>query len=322
MFDVLIIGCGAIAGGYDSDPDSPDILTHAKAFTLHPGFRVVACVEPDVARRRAFQDRWMIPHGFASLSAVDVPFDVACVCTPTDTHAVILRELLIIKPKLVFAEKPITDHLGTSQELVQSYARAGVSLCVNHLRRWALGIAELKSEIAEGMWGTLQGGTALYTKGLLNNGSHLLDILGFLLGPVAPVARLRDADDGRGIDPASDAVVSVDGAHIVLKALDGRAFTVFEIDLLFSGGRVTLTESSFNIVRRPVEASEKFSGYQVLADAAPQPSGLGQAMLGAAQNIHNHLTDGEDLASDGVSALEAHTLCAVLASMPALFPRE
>lgn len=321
MFDVLIIGCGAIAGGYDADPNSADILTHAKAYSLHSGFRMVACVEPDAARRKAFQERWGIPHGFASLEAVNVPFDVASVCTPTDHHADVLRGLLERKPKLVFAEKPITDHLGTSQELVQAYARAGIGLCVNHLRRWAAGIASLKLEIAEGTWGAFQGGTALYTKGLLNNGSHLLDILGFLLGPVQAVARLQDVDDGRDTDPTSDVIVQAEQAHIHLKALDCRAFTVFEIDLLFSGGRVTLTDSSFSISRRPVEASAKFSGYQVLAQGQAESTGLGRAMLGAIDNIHHYLTTGEALASDGDSALDAHRLCAVLAAMPPLFPR-
>ena len=321
MFNVLIVGCGAIAGGYDADPNSADILTHAKAYSLHSGFKIVACVEPDAVKRRAFQERWNVPNGFARLDLVDVPFDVVSVCVPTELHADVLRAVLERKPKLVFAEKPLTDHLGTSQELVQAYTRAGVSLCVNHLRRWAPGIAELKAEIAQGVWGDFQGGTALYTKGLLNNGSHLLDILGFLLGPLQAVAHLRDADDGRDTDPTSDVIVAAEGEHILLKSLDSRAFTVFEIDLLFTGGRVTLTESSFTILSRSVEPSAKFAGYLMLAAGHPESTRLGQAMLGAVDNIYRHLDTHDVLASDGESALDAHRLCAVLAAMPVVFPR-
>ena len=321
-YDALIVGCGAIAGGYDADKDdSPDVLTHAKAYAQHPGFRAVACVEPDVDRRRAFQRRWNIPHGFAALDMVDVPFDVASVCVPTEHHAEMLRALLERKPRLVFAEKPITDHLGTSQELVQAYARSYIGLCVNYLRRWAPGIATLKREIESGQWGRFQGGSALYTKGLLNNGSHMLDVLSFLLGPVQPVARIQDVDDGRSVDPSSDVIVGAQGEHIHLKAADGRAFTVFDIDLIFNRGRVSLTDSSFTIKRRPVEDSAKFLGYRMLAEGRTEPTGLGQAMIGALDNIHAHLTEGQALVSDGESALDVHRLCAVLAAMPLLIPR-
>lgn len=323
MFEVVIIGCGAIAGGYDqADPGSPDVLTHAKAYTRHPGFRLAACVEPDRIKRQDFQRRWNIPLGFDSLQEVTIPFDVASVCVPTVLHTAVLGELLSRQPRLVFAEKPITDDLAQARSLVQAYDRAKISLCVNHLRRWAVGIAALRAEIAAGVWGDLQSGVGLYTKGLLNNGSHLIDLAGFLLGPLQPVARLRDVDEDRVFDPASQVIVATEqGVHLHLNGADGRNFTVFELDLLFSGGRIALTESSFCVVRRTVEPSAQFPGYQMLGPAQSQPTGLGQAMPGAVENIFAHLTEGQALASTGATALAAHDLCAALAAMPPLFPR-
>ena len=323
MFNALIIGCGAIAGGYDRDKaDSPDVMTHAKAYNLHPRFRPLACVEPDPAKRQAFQQRWDIPHGFATLAEVDVPFDVASVCVPTQAHADVLEALIERKPLLVFAEKPITDHLSSAQELVKAYERAGIALCVNHLRRWAPGIFALKKEIAAGTWGQLQGGTCHYTKGLLNNGSHMFDLLAYLLGPLHPVARLRDIDDGRDLDPTSDVIVAAPhDVHVHVQGSDGRNFTVFDVDLLFTGGRVSLTESSFTVTRRPVEASAQFPGYHTLAAGEPQDTGMGQAMMKALDNIYYFLSSDHDLASTGATALAAHRLCAVLDAMPAMYPR-
>ena len=323
MFDALIIGCGSIAGGYDhADPNSPDVLTHAKAYHLHPGFHLAACVEPDRVKRQEFQQRWNIPLGFDSLQDVTVPFDIVSICVPTSLHAGVLGEMLLRKPRLVFAEKPITDDLAVAQSLVQAYDQAKISLCVNHLRRWAEGIAKVKAEIAAGVWGHLQGGVGLYTKGLLNNGSHLIDLIGFLLGPLRPVARLRDVEEGRPDDSASQVIVATEqGVHVHLNGADGRNFTVFELDLLFSGGRITLTESSFTILRRAVEPSTQFPGYQILGQAQSQPTGLGRAMLGAVDNIFKHLTEGQALASTGATALAAQDLCAALAALPPLFPR-
>ncbi len=318
VYDVLIVGCGAIAGGYDrADASSKDVLTHAKAFTTHPGFRVVACVEPDDARRRAFQDRWGIAGGYADLAQVDVPFDVASLCTPTEHHAEGLEPLLNMAPKLVFAEKPVTDDLALTRELVAAYGVRGIPLCVNYLRRWAPGIVALRDEIARGEWGALRRGIAHYTKGLLNNGSHMVDVLNFLVGPVSAVARHGAVEDGRPYDPTEDALMTAaGGAPIHLMAANADDFTIFELDLLFAKGRVTLTDSMFTILRRWAEPSDRFAGYTMLGEAAIQPTGLERALMGAADNIYRHLAHGEPLASDGRSALAAQEICTKLASLP------
>ena len=39
MYKVLILGCGNIGAGYDFDNEQ--VLTHAKAFNLHPEFSCV-----------------------------------------------------------------------------------------------------------------------------------------------------------------------------------------------------------------------------------------------------------------------------------------
>ena len=322
VFDALIIGCGAIAGGYDAaDPTSDNVLTHAKAYQEHAGFRAVACVDPNREQRHAFQQRWAIPHGFDDLAAVDVPFDVASVCAVTAAHADLLTQLLTRRPRAVWAEKPITAGLDDAARLVAAYDHAGIPLCVNHLRRWAPGIVALRDEIAAGLWGTLQGGTGLYTKGLLNNGSHLLDVADFLLGPVVPVAHLWDSTDGREQDKTCDVVVQVGDVRLTLMGADSTHYSLFELDLLFSGGRVGLVESAFQVVRRPVVPSPQFPGYKILAPAQTQPTGLGRAMLAGLDNLYNHLTRGDALSSTGHTALAAQRACAALADLPAAFPR-
>jgi hypothetical protein len=149
----------------------------------------------------------------------------------------------------------------------------------------------------------------------------MLDVLAFLLGDLQPVARLQDINDGRSVDPSSDVIVSAQGEHIHLKAADGHAFTVFDIDLIFNRGRVSLTDSGFIRISRSVEDSAKFLGYRMLTQGKVEATGLGQAMIGALDNIHAHLTDGQALVSTGETALDVHRLCAVLSAMPVLFPR-
>jgi len=55
-YAVLIIGCGAIAGGYDAgDIKGENILTHAKAFNNHAGFDLVGCLDQDLKNLTEFR---------------------------------------------------------------------------------------------------------------------------------------------------------------------------------------------------------------------------------------------------------------------------
>ena len=57
-YRVLIIGCGAIAGGYDADRSPQDWpLSHAGAIARDDRFELMACVDPNDATRNAFASR-------------------------------------------------------------------------------------------------------------------------------------------------------------------------------------------------------------------------------------------------------------------------
>jgi len=183
QFSVLIIGCGNMAGGYDLlQPLNAPPLGHAKAFSMHGNFSLDSCVEPDETKRLAFQKRWHVPNGFASMNDVmrhEGRFDVISICSPTLMHAENLKSALQLKPRLIFCEKPITSNLRESQLLVQACAESQILLAVNYSRRWSPEVLHLKSELTDCYWGSVRSVSALYNKGILNNGSHMLDLLFF-----------------------------------------------------------------------------------------------------------------------------------------------
>ena len=65
--NVLIVGCGNIAGIFDhhrSDVGPP--LTHAGAYSRDPRFCITACIEPVDNRRREFMERLRVPKEFCA----------------------------------------------------------------------------------------------------------------------------------------------------------------------------------------------------------------------------------------------------------------
>lgn len=319
VLSVLIVGCGDMAGGYDEAREGAEILTHAGAYARHPGFAIAACVDPDEARRREFMERWRIAAGFSDLAACragGTAFDVASVCTPVAAHEETLEGLLDMPVRAVFCEKPLTGDVAASRRMVEAFEAAGRPLAVNYFRRWDTSMSALRRSIAEGAWGAVQSVAGHYSKGILNCGSHMIDLLQFLIGPLAAEAVFRRRHDFTPEDPTLDALLATaDGAPVYLIGGDSRLFFTFEIDLMMERGRVVIEDLGMVLRRRQVVANPLYPGYECLDRGEWVETGFGQAMVRAVDNLHAHVNGKADLPSDGRSALAAEEVCATLMEM-------
>ena len=60
---MLIIGLGQIGMGYDlhHNDATSQIYTHARAFSQHPDFSLIAAVDPDKNLRETFEQKYQCP---------------------------------------------------------------------------------------------------------------------------------------------------------------------------------------------------------------------------------------------------------------------
>ena len=310
---VLIVGCGNIAGGFDAErPANAPPLTHAGAYWRHGGFRLVACVEPDAARRDAFMQRWLVEKGYASIDAAAAagPFDVVSLCSPTALHAAHIAALLPLHPRLLFCEKPVTGTAADTAAAVQACAASGVKMAVNHNRRWAPDIVRLRSELAAGQWGAMRAAVGIYNKGILNNGSHLVDLLQLLLGPLDIIAAGLPSFDHWKDDPSVPALLQTRaGVPVTLNAAHAADYAIFELQLFTERGLVAMEDGGAGWRVRRVIGSPHFKGYAVLDSGQRVAGEYHASTLAAVANIHDALTRGVALASSGETALAAQRLC-------------
>lgn len=321
-WNVLIVGCGNIAGGFDADrPRDALPLTHAGAFVRHGGFRLVACVEPDTERRRAFMTRWLVPQGHTSLDGLALQaggFDVISICSPTKFHGDHIEAALRLRPRLIFCEKPVTTELAETRKWVDHCESAGVLLAVNHTRRWAPDIVRLRDELRAGNWGMLRSVVGHYNKGLLNNGGHLVDLLHFLLGPLELLSTAAPVHDFWPDDPTIPALLrTAAGVPVHLSAAHAADYALFELQLVTSTAVLAMEDGGMNWRVRRAADSPHFSSYKALDDGERRAGEYAAAMLGAVANLHDALVDGTSLASSGRSALEAQRLCARIKTVAA-----
>jgi len=300
VFSVLIIGCGAIAGGYDAENmQSPDILTHAKAFQTHPGFEMVACVDPDGDKAQEFSGKWAIPKHYTMLSEAlrAQKYDIISICSPTASHEACLREIESHGAKLVFCEKPITGDISSARLMVQRFRH---KMVVNYLRRWDPALISLAGEIASGKYGKLISAQAHYNKGLYNNGSHMIDLLGMFFGDLTVVSAGRPVYDFWPDDASLDArLLTKEGQPIEFVGGDVREGMRFDLYLRFEKAKISL---------------EKFSDHirMEFADGhiETRKSSLSRGMYQAVSNIYDHLVKDEKLLSTQENGLKAMEVCA------------
>jgi len=311
MLSVLIVGCGKIAGG-STETGSEAMFSHAGAYRHHGGFRLISCVDPDEEKLSRFKKKWDVEHQFTDLNGAissGLNYDVVSICSPSAYHATDLRMALTARPKMVFCEKPLTMDLSKAEQIVQAYQEEKIRLGVNFTRRWDPEIRAFKKDLHADYWGAVRSGVGYYNKGIFNNGSHMIDLVQNLLGPLDLISSGPPHFDYFDDDPSVPALLT---AHpdIPVHLVPGAAndYALFELHIVTEKGIVAIEESGFKWRERKVENEPRFADYFFLGEDQQRKGRYSDAMNLAGENVFESITDGASFACSGEMALGTQRL--------------
>lgn len=312
-YTAAVIGLGRIGLGYDLSSGTDDVLTHTKAFMLHDGFELVAGCDPLEVNRENFTAFCGMP-AYQDMSAMLTKHrpQVIAVCVPTASHLPVIRQILDeAPPELIICEKPIAPNSDAGQAIVDLCKRYGVKLAVNYMRRYDPVAAYIKELIWSGELGEVYKGVLFYSKGLLHNGSHYLDLLIDWLGPVLACQIVHPGPAQTLAGPEPDVEFMFENGCRLL-ALAGReeCFSVMELDLIGTKGRIRYADLGNTLELWEVGEDPMFPGYRILNKRQPavQPD-LSKYQLHVARIVHYCLTTGTVLPTTGESALQVLKIC-------------
>lgn len=309
-YNVLIIGAGNIGAFFDT-PLSKDLLTHAHAFWKLKEYNLLGFIDADYDKAKEAADIW----GVKAFKDTEEAFknniiDIVSICVPDEFHLQIMKELLRYKIKLIFLEKPIAKTLAEGKEILSLYDGTDISVLVNYSRRFVKEFNNIKEEFIQGLYGSFICGNAYYGKGILHNGSHLIDFLIYILGDIHSSINLKSNIDFYEDDPSVTGLLRFDeNATVTINNIPCDKYTIFEIDLFFERKRIRIIDSGFDIEIYHVEASERFKGYEDLKIVSKYSTELGLALENAALNIYNHLEYGETLKCTLGDAYKSMEIC-------------
>ena len=171
-YRVAVIGTGGIA------------RHHGNYYAAHPQTEVVAGSDISPEALDAYCEQFSVPATYANyreLLASEKP-DIVSVCTWQDTHPEITIAAAEAGAKGVLCEKPMGVDLAGPEAAVRTCEERGVKLVVHHQTRFGPPFVAARKAIAEGMIGEPLVFLARCQAGLLNIGSHVIDIARYVFG--------------------------------------------------------------------------------------------------------------------------------------------
>ena len=309
-YKAVIIGAGRIGAQFDS-LKSKEILTHAHAYYKHPKVELMGFFDVNKKAAKKAAKKWDCKAYFnlAEMFKNDKP-DIVSICTPDKYHVDNLIKIAEYKPKIVICEKPVTIRLQDTKKIIKIYRKIKVPVLVNYSRRFNKTVQILRSEIAERKYGRILCANGIYTKGILHNGSHMIDLCCYLFGGMKDHQTLYTVADYKKNDKSVAAFINFQYCNqFYLMVGDERKYSVFEVDIFFAKARFRLIDFGFQTIVQKVVSNPRYINYQCLGKLVVEKTQGINAMPALIDNAINHLEKKQPLLGNIIDAVKTQKNC-------------
>ena len=176
-YRVAIIACGQIA------------RSHAYGWQQVPEAEIWTIADTNADARREFGEHFGVleERRYADLRQMldqERP-DFVSVCSWHPLHAEFTIAAAARKPKAIICDKPMATSLAEADEMIVACSRERVKLAIGHQRRFLAAWQEAARLVREGAIGEPLRACVNAGVGLLNNATHSIDMMRYLLGDPA-----------------------------------------------------------------------------------------------------------------------------------------
>lgn len=267
-FSVTIIGLGNIGMLYDFNNNSNHIfLSHLKSFNYHSDFEVINVVDNDESKLFKVKKRFGTKiNVFKDVSDIRDMTDVVVLSSIYNVNYKHFKKLKKNdKIKLILIEKPFWNETNNFSNI----DLLSTKFYINYFRKSIPFFRKLKTNINNKLFGNVLGVHAYYSKGLKNNGSHVLDLVNYFFGnnfDLNSVKTINEVDDNTRDDTSISFSIkyNYNGTNfpVILQSLNEKFFSLIEIDLFFEKNRFRIYEFGSKVEVYQIKNDELFTGYK------------------------------------------------------------
>ncbi len=268
-FNVLIIGLGQIGMGYDFDLDHGEyVYSHAAAFNQHKDFNIVGGVDIDSKFGKFFTEKYdsvFYDNTQDALQKSDP--DIVVIAVSTEFHNQVLKDIIkYSSSKVVLCEKPLSYSIEEAKSMQQLCKDNDIQLFVNYMRNSLPDSITVKEKIENGEYSGSFKGVAWYSKGLIHNGSHFVNLVTYWLGPIKEShcinkGRLLDNQD---IEP--DFSLTFEKGDITFLSAKEENFSHYGIELVFETGSLRYERGGNEVCWTPAQQDKNLPIYRFLSN--------------------------------------------------------
>jgi predicted dehydrogenase len=248
-YRAALAGLGNIAWRFDQKTDGVGIgLTHASSYLKNDRIEIVGGCSPEQEDRESFEKVYNV-QSFRTIEEMltAVKPDIVSICTPAEYHYDQVMFCLKQSIPMIWLEKPPTTSLADLDNLIRENGQpiGRSKILVNYQRRFSESYIWLQSLYKDQTLGACRLIQINYSRGLETNGSHLLDILFFIVG-LEGEYRLKWVSDSRSVSP-SFALIFQNGFSAFVSGTE-LPYHNTDIMLTFDSGRASVLYGG--VVRR------------------------------------------------------------------------
>ncbi len=301
MYRAALIGLGHIAWRFDDGDPGGSRLTHAACYAANASTKIVGGCSTEKSDREAFERKTGVrchTH-VAELLEATRP-DIVSICSPTALHRDHLQACLQREVSMVWLEKPAGSNWAEHGEMLDLVrAKEGKSkVLVNYQRRYTPSYQRLKRLYREQLLGCCRHIQVNYSRGLERNGSHMLDMLFYLMGE--EVRYTLGSFELPGDDENVSFHLRVDDGPAVTVIAHRLGYHCLDIILTCDEGRAAILQGGMETRVERKQEHELFPGFYRLLTADNEllgPAGPGHSMEKALEDLIGAHTQGRDPAS-------------------------
>ena len=239
-YRAVVVGCGRIGALWGMDSAEVQPASHAAAIVANRRTELAGLVDVNAELLQKAGAYFGAPTFGTVEDALAQKPDIVILATPPSTHEKLLKTVLQSAPPAIVCEKPLSDSTESAWRMLEMTKGTGSIVVVNYQRRFFPLYQQARRRIQDGELGDVQEMRGVYSKGLLNNGSHLIDATHLLTNSEAVYT------EGNAIRYASGAVATliavpdtVEQHDLTLQGTKGSLFiTDFGYRFEWSSGEV------------------------------------------------------------------------------------
>jgi len=261
----VIIGAGQIAGGLDGPKDKA-ILTHAHAYKSNPNTELIGVCDTNEDALIKFNKKWKTKTFSDAKEMLDeCRPEIISICSATQTHSKMLSLALSSNTaKVILCEKPFVSTKEEFDEINRLLEKNSKKLFINFIRRYDPSFIKLAQIIKSGELGNIQSFQGRFSKGLIHNGSHMLELIEWLIGSISKI-KILDLHKSES-DFLGQFYVHSENANGILTNQEATHYDYFELDIMLSGAKVAISDQGRSITILKPQKSKLFTGYSYLQE--------------------------------------------------------